>query len=169
MAAEIADSSNLATCMALTGVGWQVGTTLAPTLGGIFAQPATTWPGIFRGTIFEVYPYALSCIVVTVIPAIAVILAVYYSEETHLEMRSGRRKRPGFETKGSDGYEMVSQSSDASPRVSTSPNTPVVPMPELNTVLPLSQKKPGLFSCGGGFLMTIWVSKMNVSHQYDLC
>ena len=37
---------------------------MAPLLGGLLSRPADVLPGVFKGTIFETFPYALPSLVV---------------------------------------------------------------------------------------------------------
>ena len=46
-------------------VAWRIGMIIAPFIGGVLAEPATYYPGVFEGTIWERYPYALSGVVVS--------------------------------------------------------------------------------------------------------
>ena len=69
-------------------MGWQVGAIVAPLLGGVLASPAATWPSLFGSTIFERHPYALPCLVAGFIPGLAVPFAIYLLEETQPRLKS---------------------------------------------------------------------------------
>lgn len=45
-------------------MSYRLGTLVAPLVGGFLAEPATHYPKIFGGTLWERYPYALSGVVV---------------------------------------------------------------------------------------------------------
>lgn len=87
MLAESADGTQLARGFALLGLGWQSGALAAPALGGMLAKPAHTLPALFKGGIFDRYPYALPSLAVAVPPAIIVLLSIPLMRETHPKYR----------------------------------------------------------------------------------
>jgi hypothetical protein len=63
--AEISDDSNAAKGMALFGVIGGFGRSIGPIIGGFLSSPAQAYPKVFRGTIFEKFPFALPCLVIS--------------------------------------------------------------------------------------------------------
>lgn len=49
----------------LNSVSWRIGVSVSPFIGGFLATPASYYPGIFGGTLWERYPYALSGVAVS--------------------------------------------------------------------------------------------------------
>ncbi|KAF8074654.1 major facilitator superfamily domain-containing protein [Lyophyllum atratum] len=81
--AEITDSTNAAQAFSFLPVAWSIGSTLGPFIGGAFTQPATRWPSIFGHVqFFKDYPYFLPCLVATLIPLSAFLLAFIGLKET---------------------------------------------------------------------------------------
>lgn len=62
---------------------------IAPLLGGFLSRPVEL-SDIFRGTIFETYPYALPSLVTAAIPAITALLGLFLARET---LPKEKRKR----------------------------------------------------------------------------
>lgn len=62
---ELSKPKTLPTVFAVSSVAWTTGSVIAPGLGGFLAEPAVLYPGLFKGTIWEEYPYALSGVVVS--------------------------------------------------------------------------------------------------------
>ncbi|KAG6819997.1 hypothetical protein H0H93_006616 [Arthromyces matolae] len=61
---EITDSTNVAYALAFTPLMWTTGTTMAPIIGGLLAQPATRWPDVFgKISLLHEFPYLLPCAV----------------------------------------------------------------------------------------------------------
>ncbi|KAJ2067306.1 hypothetical protein GGI16_009668, partial [Coemansia sp. S142-1] len=62
--AEISDDTNRARMMALLPLVWNVGSVTGSAIGGIFADPARMFPGVFGGIkIFIMFPYLLPCLI----------------------------------------------------------------------------------------------------------
>ncbi|KAK2467256.1 hypothetical protein APHAL10511_000805 [Amanita phalloides] len=60
---EITDSTNIADAFSFTPVVWTSGVTIGPFIGGILAQPADRWPGVFGKLVyFRSHPYFLPCL-----------------------------------------------------------------------------------------------------------
>lgn len=62
---ELASPEALPYIFTINSVAWRFGILIAPTIGGFLAEPATYFPAIFAGSIWEQYPYALSGAVVS--------------------------------------------------------------------------------------------------------
>jgi hypothetical protein len=58
-------------------------TIIGGTLGGVLARPATAFPHIFAGTIFETYPYLLPNVVCAGVVVFGLIVGVLFLQETH--------------------------------------------------------------------------------------
>lgn len=71
-----------------SGVAWQVGCTTGPAFGGLLARPAKAWPRFFENTIFELYPYALPTVAVTILPALSVVAGAFFLRETSVNETS---------------------------------------------------------------------------------
>lgn len=95
------DSSleSLAKKRVLLGVAWQIGCTTGPLFGGVLARPAKAWPGLFKHTIFDSYPYALPTIAVTVLPALSVIVGILFLKETGIKKPSSGQVPPPQSTR----------------------------------------------------------------------
>lgn len=147
MISEMSDGTNMAKCFALTGLGWQIGATIAPAIGGIFAQPAKTWPFLFKDTTFERYPYALPGVISGVVPGVTVFFAAYLQHETHPQFRSSPLLTPALRP------DLKAKQSDAIAKVQKSVWRQIGDM-----VIGENVGLPPLFSCGEGFILVIWVS-----------
>ena len=91
--AEILDDSNNARGMSLFSVIGGVGRTVGPMLGGFFSSPAISYP-VFRGTVFELYPFALPGVLVSSTCLVVVILAWFNLSETlRMPMENGGLSR----------------------------------------------------------------------------
>ena len=80
--AEILDDSNNARGMAMYGTIGGVGRTIGPIIGGFLLFPAENHPQVFKGTIFEEYPFALPTTLVSIACAVVSILAMKFLPET---------------------------------------------------------------------------------------
>lgn len=65
MLIELSTPETLPMAFSLNSFAWTLGNFIAPSIGGFLAEPAIQYPGIFKGTIWEVYPYALPGVVVS--------------------------------------------------------------------------------------------------------
>lgn len=66
MLMEISTSATSSLAFSLNGTAWALGSVIAPMIGGLLANPASTWDGL-KGTIFDRYPYVAPGIAVSVI------------------------------------------------------------------------------------------------------
>ncbi|EGX89100.1 Major facilitator superfamily transporter [Cordyceps militaris CM01] len=65
------------------GFANNVGTTLGPLLGGVLADPAAQYPGLFRGVaFFEKFPYALVGLVLFAVGVAEIAITAVFLEET---------------------------------------------------------------------------------------
>lgn len=79
---EILDDRHSAEGMAMFGVIGGVGRILGPIIGGYLSMPAESYPKIFKGTIFETFPFALPSVVVAFNCFFVMIFAYCELEET---------------------------------------------------------------------------------------
>jgi len=67
---------------------WSVGTIIGPCIGGTFAEPHASWPGLFpEGSLFDRFPYLLPNLVCAGLLAISIVLGFLLLEETHPDMQ----------------------------------------------------------------------------------
>ena len=118
----------------LVQTGWQIGATAAPMMGAVLAHPERKWPGLFRNTIFERYPYSLPCVAVSAVPLITTFFAAFLAEETHPGIRAGSTNAE---------YSKILQS-------------PESPKFDSKTLPP--EEEPSLLSSGAGFVLLLRVS-----------
>ncbi|TQW03389.1 Major facilitator superfamily transporter [Cordyceps javanica] len=65
------------------GFANNIGTTLGPLVGGVFADPVELYPKLFKGiTFFETFPYALVGIVLTIVGIAGIVISALFLEET---------------------------------------------------------------------------------------
>jgi MFS family permease len=96
MLGEVTDESNQAVAFSLFGFSFGLGSLIAPTLGGLFAKPAESFPDTLgRIPLLVEYPYLLPCLISACISAIGVVLGAIYLEETNMTRRS--RAAPSLE------------------------------------------------------------------------
>lgn len=55
---------------------------IAPLLGGLLSKPAELLPSVFKGTIFETYPFALPSVVTACVPFLSAIAGIFLARET---------------------------------------------------------------------------------------
>ncbi|KAK4057819.1 hypothetical protein OIO90_001038 [Microbotryomycetes sp. JL221] len=82
MIGELTDESNQGRAFSILPLSWSLGSVLGPMLGGLLANPARHHPSIFRDTIFETFPYALPCVVGAMFPALGILVALMFLNET---------------------------------------------------------------------------------------
>ncbi|KAJ3302275.1 hypothetical protein HDV03_005214, partial [Kappamyces sp. JEL0829] len=81
---EITDESNQARGFALFGVARGLGMVSGPIVGGFLCLPAEKYPFLFpKGSLFDLYPYALPCVVGWVIAMAGCGLGCFVLEETN--------------------------------------------------------------------------------------
>ncbi|KAJ2856088.1 hypothetical protein GGI22_003923 [Coemansia erecta] len=81
--AEISDDTNRARMMAFIPLMWNVGSIAGAAVGGIFADPARQYPGLFGDIqFFQEYPYFLPCAISCSVTFFSLIMAVFKLKET---------------------------------------------------------------------------------------
>ncbi|QUC16951.1 uncharacterized protein UV8b_01192 [Ustilaginoidea virens] len=67
---------------------WSIGTIIGPCIGGTFANPHGTWPGVFpKGSLFHDFPYLLPNLLCAILLLISIALGFFLLEETHPDMQ----------------------------------------------------------------------------------
>ncbi|KAG9313058.1 MFS general substrate transporter [Chiua virens] len=89
MIGELTDSTNIAQAFALMPIGWLVGSTLGPFMGGTLARPADRWPELFSGYFWQEFPYFLPCGVASSIVAVTTVILFFFMEETLASRKKG--------------------------------------------------------------------------------
>lgn len=80
---EITDSTNFADAAAFLPICFSVGSILGPIIGGCLALPAQQYPAIFGDWSFFIeYPYFLPCFVGGMLNIAAIILGIFFMEES---------------------------------------------------------------------------------------
>ncbi|KAJ7039675.1 major facilitator superfamily multidrug-resistance, DHA1 sub-family [Mycena alexandri] len=98
---EIADPTNIADIFSMMPLIWSLGTTVAPLIGGLLANPATKWPTTFgRLEILIDHPYFLPSLVAGIIALVSFAFAFLGLNETLPSIVARRRKlsAPAVET-----------------------------------------------------------------------
>ncbi|KAJ3314542.1 hypothetical protein HDV04_006081 [Boothiomyces sp. JEL0838] len=81
---EITDSTNQAKGFAFLGVMRGLGMIVGPIVGGFLCLPAEKYPQIFpKGSLFDMFPYALPCVVGWGIAMIGTLVGFFVLEETN--------------------------------------------------------------------------------------
>lgn len=81
---EITDGTNQAKAFSLFGFMFGLGCMVAPTIGGLLADPARKYPNSFLASIelFVEYPYLLPCLFSCVVSLVGLVAGFMYLEET---------------------------------------------------------------------------------------
>lgn len=67
---------------------WSIGTIIGPCIGGMFADPNSSWPEMFpKGSLFERFPYLLPNLLCAFLLLISIILGFLLLEETHPDLQ----------------------------------------------------------------------------------
>lgn len=67
---------------------WAMGTIIGPAIGGIFADPHKTWPGVFsQHSVFATFPYLLPNVICAALLLVSILLGWLLLEETHPDMQ----------------------------------------------------------------------------------
>ncbi|KAJ2459970.1 hypothetical protein GGF42_001135 [Coemansia sp. RSA 2424] len=94
--AEISDDTNRARMMALLPLVWNVGSVAGSAVGGIFADPAKVYPGIFGNfRPFIVFPYLLPCLIGASVTALGLLIGFFVVKETLVKKKE--RTLPAIE------------------------------------------------------------------------
>lgn len=81
---DVSRPQEVAKRQGLIGVGFGVGFTIGPALGGWLSRPASwTWTDVFVGTIFDTHPYLLPCLASSILSLFALLLAFRWLPESH--------------------------------------------------------------------------------------
>ncbi|EGC48466.1 MFS transporter [Histoplasma capsulatum var. duboisii H88] len=69
---------------------WSIGTIIGPAIGGYFARPADSFPGVFsRSGIFGTFPYLLPNLICAFLQLMSIIAGYMFLEETHPDLLRG--------------------------------------------------------------------------------
>jgi MFS family permease len=80
---EITDSSNQGEAFSMFGFMFGLGSLIAPTLGGLLADPVGKYPQLFGHiTLLREYPYLLPCVVSSLFSLFGLVMGILYLEET---------------------------------------------------------------------------------------
>ncbi|KAJ2762115.1 hypothetical protein IWQ56_005115 [Coemansia nantahalensis] len=80
---EIADDTNRPRMMALVPFVWNVGMMAGAALGGLLADPAAQYPGVFGGIeLFRTFPYLLPCMAGSVTTLVGLVAGLLWLKET---------------------------------------------------------------------------------------
>ncbi|OAX43835.1 MFS general substrate transporter [Rhizopogon vinicolor AM-OR11-026] len=82
MIGEMTDSTNMAQAFSLIPVVWSFGSFFGPLLGGTLARPQDHWPALFAHPFWSKYRYFLPCAVAACLLALAVLIMLFFLEET---------------------------------------------------------------------------------------
>ena len=102
---------------------WSVGTILGPCIGGYFADPVNSFPGMFSdNTIFAKFPYLLPNVICASLMALSILAGYFCLEETHPDMQPwsepSNESMPGrFQRFRADSSAMATQPTDMAPAV----------------------------------------------------
>ncbi|KAJ2783442.1 hypothetical protein H4R18_001707 [Coemansia javaensis] len=81
--AELADDTNRPRMMAMLPLIWHVGVMGGAAVGGLLANPAEQYPGVFGGVeLFRTYPYLLPCLCGSLTTAFGLMAGVFWLRET---------------------------------------------------------------------------------------
>ncbi|KAH7030875.1 major facilitator superfamily domain-containing protein [Microdochium trichocladiopsis] len=69
---------------------WSIGTIIGPAIGGVFADPHTSFPEAFpRGSLFAEFPYLLPNLLCAALLLVSIVLGYFLLEETHPDLQPG--------------------------------------------------------------------------------
>ncbi|KAL0570254.1 hypothetical protein V5O48_011716 [Marasmius crinis-equi] len=136
---QMTDATNRADAFMLVPITWVLGVTIAPTMGGLLANPARTWPKVFgKVPIFVDYPYFLPCLVAGLYAFVTFIVPLFGLRETHPAFQKERETldetRPLLSHQPENSYD-GSQAASSPPNSDAPPNPPTVLNPTLKIVL----------------------------------
>lgn len=82
-----ADRCTTARAYAVMPFVWSIGTIIGPSIGGIFAEPYKTFPGVFpQSGVFYDFPYLLPNLICAGLLLVSIVLGYFLLEETHPDM-----------------------------------------------------------------------------------
>ncbi|CAM8926976.1 unnamed protein product [Rhodiola kirilowii] len=83
-AMEISRKEHEAMGISLVSTSWGLGLVLGPAIGGFLAQPAEKYPNIVsKGSVFGRFPYALPCLVISIVAFVTAIACFWLPESLH--------------------------------------------------------------------------------------
>lgn len=164
---ELTDASNQARGFSLISVGWGLGITVGPLIGGFTSRPAESFPGLFaRDSIFglggfwESNPYALPCFISAFITSLSILLGALRLEETLPSIVEKKKRQKRILERSQ--YGSTSNSSEATPinsrpssiKASSSSSrsrndeeqTSLLQSPDSSSIEEPSQEETGIFS-----------------------
>ncbi|KAJ2596046.1 hypothetical protein EV177_008014 [Coemansia sp. RSA 1804] len=107
--AEISDDSNRPRMMALVPFMWNVGSIAGAAVGGLSADPAHQYPGLFGDIVFfQEHPYFLPCAIGCMVSVFAFTMAVFKLKETRV-LKDIRK--PVISTAGSSSATLANEGS----------------------------------------------------------
>ncbi|KIK60237.1 hypothetical protein GYMLUDRAFT_43977 [Collybiopsis luxurians FD-317 M1] len=126
--AESTDETNRADAFTLMPLVWTIGTVVGPALGGILADPATTWPHIFgKISFFKEYPWFLPCFAAGLLAFVAFLLSSWGLKET-LATKVTEKK-----SKSKSSPSLLLNDAEATPSYGSIQNEPTTTTPLLST------------------------------------
>ncbi|KAI5078816.1 hypothetical protein GOP47_0006487 [Adiantum capillus-veneris] len=95
--AEICSAEHQAFALSIVATMWAVGLIIGPAIGGYLAQPSEKLPSIFpSGSLFDIYPYALPSLCISVLALAGFILSFWLPESLHTHNISERKMKKGI-------------------------------------------------------------------------
>ncbi|KAJ2837596.1 hypothetical protein FBU31_001108 [Coemansia sp. 'formosensis'] len=96
--AEIADDTNRSRMMALLPLTWNFGSMVGSGVGGVFANPATQFPGVFgESKLFTYFPYLLPCLIGSTVAAFGLVAGIFNFRETLVRPSCAAIEEPASE------------------------------------------------------------------------
>ncbi|KAJ2812204.1 hypothetical protein H4S07_001563 [Coemansia furcata] len=96
--AEIADDTNRSRMMALLPLTWNFGSMVGSGVGGVFANPATQFPGVFGDSkLFTYFPYLLPCLIGSTVAAFGLVAGIFNFRETLVRPSCAAIEEPASE------------------------------------------------------------------------
>ncbi|KAJ1999167.1 hypothetical protein GGI04_004689 [Coemansia thaxteri] len=114
--AEIADDTNRVRMMSFLPLTWNAGSMIGAGIGGIFAEPATQYPGVFGNSkLFTYFPYLLPCLVGSIVTIVGLFSGIFKFKETlvrpteiiHVEAAN---EQPAASASGTESTPLLAQS-----------------------------------------------------------
>ncbi|KAM6504174.1 Major facilitator superfamily domain containing protein [Amanita muscaria] len=99
---ELTDSTNRADGFAYISVGWSVGATIAPLIGGSLSHPHERFPIVFTSAFWREFPYFLPCFTVAAFTFVCILLMLLLFNETSPRHHKQRISVPFSGTPTSD-------------------------------------------------------------------
>jgi len=90
---ELSDSTNQNVMLPIYAMCWPLGVIIGPVLGGTFSNPADKFP-LLDVPFLRQYPYAMPCVISTVISVLGATLTYFLMEETLPSKKAQLQKQP---------------------------------------------------------------------------